>query len=74
MEVKPKYTIKDCKDEIVRLLRLYFYSKADAKEKENILNNVEINLRSLARCEEYKAQQAEVTRARKEAQKLGIGR
>lgn len=76
MEVmtKPKYTAKDCHEEMVRLLRLYFYSKATTEEKDKILECVKQNLESLAKIEEYKNFQAEEKRARKEAEKLGIRR
>lgn len=74
MESKPKFTSKDCYNEIVRLLRLYFYSKADEGEKETILKSVKQTLESLAQIEHYKMLQEEKRRADREARKLGIKR
>lgn len=74
MAAKPKYTAKDCHEEIVRLLRIYFYSKITEEEKDKILQSVKQNLESLAKIEEYKSFQAEERRAKKEAAKLGIRR
>ena len=49
-----KVTIQACHEELVRLLRILFYSKVIEKDKDIILQSVKCTLESLAKCENKK--------------------
>lgn len=67
-----KVTSKECYDEMVRLLRLYFYSKTDKEDNENILKSIKPILENLAEIEKQKLELQEQRRAAREAQKIGL--
>lgn len=69
-----KVTIQACHEELVRLLRILFYSKVSEKDKDIILQSVKCTLESLAKCEKKKQEEAERRRADREARKLGMRR
>lgn len=66
-----KLTQKDCYNEMVRLLKIYFYQKSTDQEKDFILKSVKTTLEQLNQIEHNKMLLQEARRAEKEARKYG---
>ena len=71
MKNKP-ITIKECQEEIERVLKVYLYSKIDKDEDEKFKNELKGLIEAKGRIERRKQEEAEEKRAKRERTKYGL--